>query len=276
MDVASISPGRDFEKVLRDAVATCDVVLVLIGKNWLWATDARGRRRLDDPLDIVAAEIRAGLDRDIAVIPVLVEGVAPVRERDLPRSLASLARRQGIRVDHDSFSSDSARLIEMLESEFTISRSVSAVDQNPVDDDARDSAYTLKGAPESQWRLFGFVVGGALVFAVVVTWIILASSTRQSSNDGGVRPTTSVARDEGGANSSSIRIFDQKALEHGVAAILRDDYEMGVVSVSCPSRVAVVAGSNFSCTALVDGSAEAVPIHVTSNAGDYEVGRPTS
>src|SRR5690242_12125890 len=52
-----------------------------IGPGWLSATDERGRRRLDDPDDIVRLEIEAALDRGVRVIPILVEGaVMPTRE----------------------------------------------------------------------------------------------------------------------------------------------------------------------------------------------------
>ena len=49
MDVDSIKPGLDFVRVLNDQVAQCDVLISIIGKNWLDARDAHGVRRLDKP-----------------------------------------------------------------------------------------------------------------------------------------------------------------------------------------------------------------------------------
>jgi hypothetical protein len=53
MDVDSIEPGVDFAEVITRAVSTCDVLLALIGHQWLLLTDERGRRRLDNADDLV-------------------------------------------------------------------------------------------------------------------------------------------------------------------------------------------------------------------------------
>src|SRR5689334_8780206 len=63
MDIDSIAPGRDFGEAIEDALGECAVLLVLIGPTWVGALDARGRRRLDDPDDLVVLEIQAALDR---------------------------------------------------------------------------------------------------------------------------------------------------------------------------------------------------------------------
>src|SRR5215470_9691343 len=72
MDVAGIEPGRDFRRVIEQHVASCGVLLAVIGKSWLTAADEQGRRRLDDPIDFVRLETASALKRDIPVIPVLV------------------------------------------------------------------------------------------------------------------------------------------------------------------------------------------------------------
>ena len=82
MDVDHIPAGVDFVAHLNSQVAACDVVLVVIGPNWLGAKDESGERRLDNPDDFVAIEIAAALARDIRVIPVLVDGARmPKAER---------------------------------------------------------------------------------------------------------------------------------------------------------------------------------------------------
>ena len=85
MDVDTIALGVDFAEVIAQAVSTCQVLLAVIGPRWLTATDQDGRRRLDDPDDIVRLEIQAALDRDIRVIPILVEGAQMPRPQQLPR-----------------------------------------------------------------------------------------------------------------------------------------------------------------------------------------------
>ncbi len=115
IDVDTIEPGVDFADEISRAVAACKVLLAIIGPNWLTATDKQGRRRLDDPDDIVRLEIEAALARDVRVIPILTEdAVMPGRE-DLPDSLTRLARRNGFLIRHESFRSDAGRLVTAIE-----------------------------------------------------------------------------------------------------------------------------------------------------------------
>ena len=51
MDVDSIGLGRDFREVLQERLATCDVMLVLIGRDWLDGKDKSGQRRLENAGD---------------------------------------------------------------------------------------------------------------------------------------------------------------------------------------------------------------------------------
>lgn len=116
MDVDNIAPGLDFVQELEKAVAHCDVLLAVIGPRWLEARDGEtGSRRLDNPDDFVRIEIEIALKRDIRVIPVLVEGAAMPRAKELPGALEPLARRNAIHMSHARFSADSAGLIKAIE-----------------------------------------------------------------------------------------------------------------------------------------------------------------
>jgi WD40 repeat protein len=97
------------------AVSTCQVLLAGIGPYWLTATDQDGRRRLEDPDDIVRMEIAAALERDIRVIPILVAGAQMPRSHELPKNLAGLARRNALSLRHESFHSDTDRLLNEIE-----------------------------------------------------------------------------------------------------------------------------------------------------------------
>jgi TIR domain len=72
MDVDSIEPGEDFVERITAVVSSCDVLLALIGRQWLTVTK-NGQRRLDDPKDVVRLEIETALRRKIRVIPILVD-----------------------------------------------------------------------------------------------------------------------------------------------------------------------------------------------------------
>jgi hypothetical protein len=123
MDVASIGPGVDFTDVITRAVAACDVLLAVIGPGWLAVQDEAGQRRLDDPDDLVRLEIEAGLARDVRVIPVLVEGAAMPRRKDLPEDVATLARRNAFLLHHETFRADTVRLGDAIEPILSVKRS---------------------------------------------------------------------------------------------------------------------------------------------------------
>jgi TIR domain/Bacterial SH3 domain len=114
IDVDNIPVGADFVAHLNSQVAGCNVLLVVIGPNWLNAKDESGRRRLDDPDDFVAIEIAAALTRDIRVIPVLVDAARMPKASELPNSLKSLARRQAAEVRHAHFGQDAEALVARM------------------------------------------------------------------------------------------------------------------------------------------------------------------
>ena len=45
MDIDAIRPGQDFVEVLEKTVGTCDVLIALIGSDWLASANEAGRRR---------------------------------------------------------------------------------------------------------------------------------------------------------------------------------------------------------------------------------------
>jgi hypothetical protein len=101
--------------VIHNAVGSCDVLLALIGEHWMTITDEHGRRRLDNPDDFVRLEIEAALVRKVRVIPILVEGATMPRADELPSSLATLVRRQALELSPTRFSSDTSRLLKVLD-----------------------------------------------------------------------------------------------------------------------------------------------------------------
>lgn len=111
MDVDAIGYGSDFVDAINERVAACDLMLVLIGPQWLGATDATGQRRLDDAQDFVRLEVEAALKRDISVVPVLLDGAKMPDGGDLPEPMRSLTRRNAIQVRHEQFGADIDRLL---------------------------------------------------------------------------------------------------------------------------------------------------------------------
>ena len=114
MDVDAIPLGVNFVTALHEAVAKCEVLLAVIGPNWLEARDDDGARRLDDPNDFVRIEIGAALQRSIPVIPILLDGAKVPKANQLPEDLKELAMRNWLEVHHASFHSDLDKLVRGL------------------------------------------------------------------------------------------------------------------------------------------------------------------
>jgi predicted ATPase len=114
-DIETIRPGADFVTTIQDAVGSCDVLLAMIGKQWLSSADAEGRRRLDDPGDFVRLEVATALEREILVIPVLVQGATMPQAEELPEPLKALARRNALELTDARWAFDVGRLIETIE-----------------------------------------------------------------------------------------------------------------------------------------------------------------
>jgi len=181
MDVNSIEPGIDFGEAIERAVAGCDVLLALIGRTWLSSMDEHGQRRFDDPADLVLLEIKSALDRDIRVIPVLVDGAVAPRRQDLPGILAPLARRNAIRLDHETFRTDMGPLMEVLDQ---------AVGPN--------SAHPDVPQPQPPWfrRPWLIATAAALVVAIVVTSVIIKTRHATPSVAEATDPCSFVSTDD--------------------------------------------------------------------------------
>ena len=115
IDIDNIPKGVDFVEHLDRQVAQCDVMLAVIGPAWLSVKDPNtDRRRLDDPADFVRIEVASALKRGIPVVPVVLDETKIPSAESLPDDLKALARRNGERLEHESFDADVGRLIRGL------------------------------------------------------------------------------------------------------------------------------------------------------------------
>jgi hypothetical protein len=109
MDVDSIPLGANFAARLEQAVAECNVLLALIGPNWL--IDRAGKRRIDDENDFPRIEIASALKRNIPVIPILLDNQKVPRVDELTEDLKELAVCNGLDIRQASFNRDMNKLI---------------------------------------------------------------------------------------------------------------------------------------------------------------------
>lgn len=115
MDVDSIAIGTDFTEAIIEAVSGCSILLALIGRHWSTITDSKGVRRIDYPHDFVRVEIETALQRDIRVVPVLVDGAVLPQAADLPPSLRALIQRQALQLSHTGFRAEVSHLMTAID-----------------------------------------------------------------------------------------------------------------------------------------------------------------
>jgi len=113
-DVDNIEPGDDFVDTITRAVESCDVLLAIIGPDWATVTDTRGRRRIDDPGDFVRLEVEPALNRNVRVIPLLVDHAEMPDRTQLPEPLAPLVRRHAFELSPSHFMRDAEELLIVL------------------------------------------------------------------------------------------------------------------------------------------------------------------
>jgi len=114
-DIDGVAPGVDFVNKVLEMVGICDVLVAVIGKQWL---SEKNRQRLHSPEDLVRVEIQTGLERGIAIIPLLVDGATMPKAELLPKALANFARRQALEISDNRFDFDVDRLIQVIEGAF--------------------------------------------------------------------------------------------------------------------------------------------------------------
>jgi hypothetical protein len=117
-----IEPGVNYVKKLRDATSACDVLLALIGPDWLQMQDDHGHRRLDKDDDWVRSEISIALGRGIRVIPVVLRGARPPSRRDLPIDIAALADIQAVTLREDDLDAGMNRLLNAIEKQLGLAK----------------------------------------------------------------------------------------------------------------------------------------------------------
>jgi hypothetical protein len=116
MDSANLKPGDNFLEVLEKSVSCCDVLLAIIGREWLSAKDDEGRVRLGRQSDPLTLEVSLALERpETLVIPVLVEGARMPKVYELPMPVKNLAHRQAMEIDNQGFHQSIQSLIQTIE-----------------------------------------------------------------------------------------------------------------------------------------------------------------
>ena len=115
VDIDSIPAGVDFRDHLNSWLVRCDVLLAIVGTQWLDVRNSTGERRLDNPDDFVRLEIESALSRGIRVVPILVGSAEMPSPKKLPTALADLPFRNALRLRSGfEFRQDVERIIATI------------------------------------------------------------------------------------------------------------------------------------------------------------------
>jgi hypothetical protein len=115
-DTTSLAVGMSWEAEIGERVSAADIVLAIIGRDWLATADERGHRLQLDPHaeDVLRVELETAVRGRAHVVPVLVDDAEmPPRDR-LPRPFRPITRLQARRLRHDDWDRDVEALIDAL------------------------------------------------------------------------------------------------------------------------------------------------------------------
>jgi hypothetical protein len=113
-DTDSLRPGDHFPDTIRRALRESDIVLAVIGPEWLTLRDSDGKRLIDRERDWVRTEIEDAFAHDIPVLPVFLLDTPLLDKNDLPASITRLAAIQNLRIGFEDSSGDLEKLAQEL------------------------------------------------------------------------------------------------------------------------------------------------------------------
>jgi TIR domain-containing protein len=153
-DLDSVEPGAHYVEALEDAIKRSDAMIVVIGNEWS-AGD-----RMRDARDWVRIEIARAFEREIRVIPVLVEGAVMPSPADLPRDVTTLGLRQAVALAESTWDAQLTALVDFVQTAIEQSEPATAKDVPVLSisracaayDDAVDS-YEADAISEAAWHL---------------------------------------------------------------------------------------------------------------------------
>jgi hypothetical protein len=113
-DKDTLQPGMVFADVIDGNIAKCDVVIVLIGKDWLTAKGKDGSLRLHAEGDWVRMEIASALRQKKRVFPCLIDGAGMPSAEELPADLQGMAALNATSISLGDVGRDVEKLLKVL------------------------------------------------------------------------------------------------------------------------------------------------------------------
>jgi hypothetical protein len=115
MDVDNIPFGSDFRERIKVALTESDVLIAIVGTQWLGAGES-GHCRINDDTDLVRVEIETALQECVPVIPLVIGTAKMPDALQLPDSLKKFAFINAAPIDIGrDFHQDMERLFRVLD-----------------------------------------------------------------------------------------------------------------------------------------------------------------
>lgn len=300
-DVDPAPYGGNVAQAIGAAVASCDVLILMIGPHWMAVTG----EGLHDPNDYVRLAMEAALTRGILVIPVTVDGARMPMHGELPPSLASMAGQPAFEVSMSNFDAQSGQLLRILDQSIT-ERQATQLAPSPALGTFPGSPaaatpvpaplpYSTKPMPPKRrfgTRAIALSAAGVVVIAAAAFFVFQtpgghpeppasasssAAASPVSSQRGSTapKPTTSASPGSSGSGGTVIltdAFSDQKAgwtddAHQNAGAYTGSTYRLGVTGANGVSEIArpMNAGHGLAASTSMNLSAT-VDVHKLSGA----------
>jgi len=104
LDTRSIEAGDSFWEEIAKNLIKSDVLLIIIGRDWVGIKNKNGNPKIFDSDDYVRKEILLALAADLKIVPVLVDSAVMPEHDVLPRDLWKIVDKQAFSFDVDRHS----------------------------------------------------------------------------------------------------------------------------------------------------------------------------
>jgi hypothetical protein len=275
-DIEDIEAGADFTVRLNTALASCKVMLVLMGNAWLQAPGSQARR-LDNAEDWVRQEIASALRRNVRVIPVLLEQAQMPAETDLPDELKPLLRRQALLLSDGRWQSDVDHLIVTLR-QFDAAE-IASHPVSPVKKAADQAAEISKrvGAEAGKWARRLLLLGlGAMVLVTVLMLLLIRSCNSETPEVAGLwHSDTGAPFEFTRADQKGERAYTVQAVQRDLSRLncTATPSFFGSLTMQCQVLKASVIDDRWTCDTLTVLES---PLRISGSCKSQRDGRLTT
>ncbi|RIW15105.1 toll/interleukin-1 receptor domain-containing protein [Algoriphagus lacus] len=189
-DVETLEVGLNFDQSIAKALDESKVLLAMIGPHWLKVTDSEGKPRILKSQDWVRKEISLALQKNLRVIPILVNGATMPDSKDLPDELQELSLKHAKEISSSRWNYDVSELVKVLEK--IIDKKEEPKPQPVPEPRTNPRPYVPLPQQKSWWaKNYLWVLGSVLFFAVIVGMCV---PNEEVSND--TEQPTSMTEEE--------------------------------------------------------------------------------